>query len=47
MTADGVPPAVGTRATWTRTITADDVAAFAGISGDRNPLHFDHRMRPA
>ena len=35
------PPQVGTRATWTRTFTADDVEAFAGISGDRNPLHFD------
>ena len=35
------PPAVGERATWTRTITAEDVAAFAAISGDRNPLHFD------
>jgi acyl dehydratase len=35
------PPAVGARATWTRTITADDVEAFARISGDRNPLHFD------
>lgn len=34
-------PTVGTRATWTRTITADDVEAFARISGDRNPLHFD------
>ena len=36
-----VPPAVGSRATWTRTITADDVEAFARFSGDRNPLHFD------
>ncbi|MGH2381725.1 MAG: MaoC family dehydratase [Candidatus Limnocylindria bacterium] len=36
------PPAVGVRATWTRTFTADDVEAFARISGDRNPLHFDH-----
>jgi acyl dehydratase len=34
-------PAVGTRASWTRTITADDVEAFARFSGDRNPLHFD------
>jgi acyl dehydratase len=35
------PPAVGSRATWTRTITSEDVEAFARISGDRNPLHFD------
>ena len=35
------PPAIGERATWTRTITADDVEAFARLSGDRNPLHFD------
>ena len=35
------PPAVGARARWTRTITSDDVQAFARISGDRNPLHFD------
>jgi acyl dehydratase len=38
---DWQPPAVGSRATWTRTITVDDVEAFAVISGDRNPLHFD------
>ncbi|HEU0236446.1 MAG TPA: MaoC family dehydratase [Candidatus Limnocylindrales bacterium] len=36
-----VPPRPGARATWTRTFTADDVEAFASISGDRNPLHFD------
>jgi acyl dehydratase len=35
------PPAVGARATWTRTITADDVESYARITGDRNPLHFD------
>ena len=38
---DWQPPAVGSRATWKRTITAEDVEAFARISGDRNPLHFD------
>ena len=35
------PPAIGARATWTRTIGADDVEAFARYTGDRNPLHFD------
>jgi acyl dehydratase len=35
------PPAVGARATWTRTITAADVEAYAEMTGDRNPLHFD------
>jgi acyl dehydratase len=35
------PPAVGTRARWTRTFSVDDVEAFATLSGDRNPLHFD------
>ncbi|MGH2417788.1 MAG: MaoC family dehydratase [Candidatus Limnocylindria bacterium] len=42
MTAPGwQPPEVGATASWSRTLTADDVEAFAGISGDRNPLHFD------
>jgi acyl dehydratase len=35
------PPLPGTRATWTRTLTADDVESYARITGDRNPLHFD------
>ena len=35
------PPRVGATASWTRTFSAEDVEAFAGISGDRNPLHFD------
>jgi acyl dehydratase len=35
------PPDVGTRAVRTRTISAEDVEAFARLSGDRNPLHFD------
>ena len=39
------PPAIGSRATWTRTFTAEDVEAFAAISGDRNPLHFDADVR--
>jgi acyl dehydratase len=35
------PPPVGSKATWTRTLGADEVEAFATFSGDRNPLHFD------
>ena len=35
------PRAVGERATWTRTVTADDVERYAELTGDRNPLHFD------
>ncbi len=41
MSSEWVPPPLGARATWTRTFTADEVEAFAAISGDRNPLHFD------
>ena len=35
------PPQVGARATWTRTISSEDVERYALITGDRNPLHFD------
>jgi len=31
----------GQAATWTKTITEADVEAFAGITGDYNPLHID------
>lgn len=34
-------PPVGSRATMTRTFNGADVEAFAQLSGDRNPLHFD------
>ena len=37
------PPSIGTRATWTRTFTVDEVEGFARITGDRNPLHFDEQ----
>ncbi len=36
-----MPPAVGTTARRSRTFSAEDVEAFARLSGDRNPLHFD------
>jgi acyl dehydratase len=36
-----IPQEPGTSATWTRTLTADDVELYARITGDRNPLHFD------
>ncbi len=34
-------PTIGARATLTRTFGREDVEAFAVLSGDRNPLHFD------
>jgi len=35
------PPQIGARATWTRTIAAEDVELYAKVTGDRNPLHVD------
>ena len=35
------PLVVGSRATWKRTLTSEDVELYARITGDRNPLHFD------
>ncbi|HET8630322.1 MAG TPA: MaoC family dehydratase [Thermomicrobiales bacterium] len=32
---------VGQRATWTKTVTTEDIELYARITGDRNPLHFD------
>lgn len=32
---------VGQSATWTKTITESDVVAYAGLTGDFNPLHVD------
>lgn len=32
---------VGQSASVSKTITAEDVEAFAALSGDRNPIHFD------
>lgn len=41
------PPRAGTRAVVSRTFTEGDVEAFARLSGDRNPLHFDARFAAA
>ncbi|MHA2278052.1 MAG: MaoC/PaaZ C-terminal domain-containing protein [Candidatus Kariarchaeaceae archaeon] len=32
---------VGMKATYTKTVTIDDIQKYAEITGDYNPLHFD------
>lgn len=39
--------AIGDRETWTRTITEADVVLYAGIIGDRGPLHLDAKFAAA
>jgi len=34
-------PAIGTKASLSRTITEDDILLFALVSGDHNPIHLD------
>ena len=34
-------PAIGTKATLSRTISEDDILLFALVSGDHNPIHLD------
>lgn len=46
-TSDWNPPSPGSRASLTRTFSADDVELFARHSGDRNPLHFDPQFAAA
>jgi 3-hydroxybutyryl-CoA dehydratase len=38
--SDGLPK-VGDRAEYERTVTAEDIEAFARVTGDTNPLHRD------
>lgn len=40
-------PEVGDRAERSRTTRAEDIAAFTGITGDRNPLHYDRKAAEA
>ena len=35
---------IGDRETWTRTITEADIVLYAGIIGDRGPLHLDEQF---
>jgi acyl dehydratase len=38
---------MGAKATWMRTFSARDVETYAGLTGDRNPLHFDETFAAA
>jgi acyl dehydratase len=40
-------PKVGASATLTCVVTRHDIAAFAGMTGDRNPIHFDDVLASA
>jgi len=42
-TEPGGLPAVGERASFTKTITETDVVLYAGLTGDFNPVHVDER----
>ncbi len=39
--------AVGMSAVYARTVTEADIALFAGVSGDTNPIHFDEEFAQA
>lgn len=41
------PPVTGQVAELSRTVTPDDIERFTQISGDRNPLHYDHAAAAA
>ncbi len=38
------PPEQGQKAELTRAVTTRDIEMFTGISGDRNPLHYDKEL---
>lgn len=40
-------PAVGARASRSRRVLREDIAAFTAISGDKNPIHYDEELARA